>query len=47
MTNAIYTLFRSLAGLESGRACRGCGDQIARGDAFGLGEGVCRACRSH
>jgi hypothetical protein len=41
----IYSTFRALVGLESGRWCRGCCDAIARGDAFGLSEGVCRACR--
>jgi hypothetical protein len=29
----------------SGRWCRVCGLGIARGDEFGLSEGVCSACR--
>jgi hypothetical protein len=41
----IYRLIRSLAGLESGRTCRVCGDSIARSDAFGLSESVCRVDR--
>jgi hypothetical protein len=42
----IYTLIRSLFGLDSGRHCRHCGESVERGDAFGLSEGVCDACRA-
>jgi len=41
----IYRTVRALFGLESGRACRTCGDAIAAKDAFGLSESVCRPCR--
>ena len=41
----IYRLIRSLAGLESGRNCRVCGDPIERADAFGLSESICRVDR--
>jgi hypothetical protein len=41
----IYGTLRALVGLESGRSCRRCSEGIPRRDAFGLGEGVCRACR--
>ena len=40
-----WNFFRFLAGLESGVWCRGCGEAILAGDAFGRGEGVCTACR--
>jgi hypothetical protein len=39
-----YRVLRALAGLERGRHCRRC-DEAILGDAFGLSEGVCRACR--
>lgn len=45
MSNAIWTLLRSLAGLESGRWCRRCTESIAGNDPYGLSEGVCRPCR--
>jgi hypothetical protein len=41
----IYTTFRALVGLESGRWCRRCCEAIPPSDAFGLSESVCRACR--
>ena len=41
----IYSTFRALVGLESGRWCRRCCEGIPRSDAFGLSESVCRACR--
>jgi hypothetical protein len=41
----IYSTFRALVGLESGRSCRSCSEGIPRKDAFGLSESVCRACR--
>jgi hypothetical protein len=45
MASAIWSLFRGLAGLESGRWCRGCGEAIDRHDGFGLSESRCRPCR--
>jgi hypothetical protein len=45
MATTVWNVMRSLAGMESGRWCRGCGDSIARADGFGLSEGVCRPCR--
>jgi hypothetical protein len=41
----VYRLFRAFIGRESGRWCRSCGESIAPREAFGLGEGVCPACR--
>ena len=41
----VYKVLRALAGLESGRECRVCGETIRPKDLFGLGEGVCQACR--
>jgi hypothetical protein len=43
--NTTWRLFRALAGTESGRSCRCCGESILRVDQFGLSEGVCRPCR--
>jgi hypothetical protein len=40
-----YKLLRALAGFETGRECRVCGDAISRKDDFGLSEGVCGPCR--
>jgi hypothetical protein len=40
-----WNFFRGLAGLESGRWCRRCGEAIGRGDRFGRSEGVCSPCR--
>jgi hypothetical protein len=45
MSTAIWRLFRSFAGGESGRWCRGCGEAISREDLFGLSEAICRPCR--
>jgi hypothetical protein len=45
MATTVWNVMRSLAGVESGRWCRGCGDSIARRDDFGRSEGVCPACR--
>ena len=45
MPKTIWNLMRSLAGMESGRWCRGCGESIDRGDLFGLSESVCGPCR--
>ena len=45
ISNPTWRLFRALAGNESGRSCRCCGESILRADAFGLSEGVCRPCR--
>jgi hypothetical protein len=39
------TLIRPLVQLESGRYCRRCGAAISPHDTFGIGEGVCPACR--
>jgi hypothetical protein len=41
----ITKLFRVIAMLDSGLPCRTCGQGIARGDEFGLSEGVCAPCR--
>jgi hypothetical protein len=41
----LYTLIRSLVQLDSGRYCRCCGAAISPHDTFGVGEGVCPACR--
>jgi ribosomal protein L37E len=41
----LYTLIRSLVQLETGRYCRRCGAAISPHDTFGVGEGVCSACR--
>jgi hypothetical protein len=43
---SFFTFFRALAGLESGRWCRSCGEAIRRDDRFGASEGVCPACRA-
>ncbi|HUK44350.1 MAG TPA: hypothetical protein VLV28_03570 [Gaiellaceae bacterium] len=40
-----YRVIRAMFGLESGRACRSCGEAIHAHDAFGISEGVCRPCR--
>jgi hypothetical protein len=40
-----WNTVRALAGKETGRWCRGCGEPITHGDAFGRSEGVCRPCR--
>jgi hypothetical protein len=45
MVLSTWRVVRGLAGLESGRWCRDCGDAIPSADAFGLGEGFCTACR--
>ena len=42
---SFWRFFRTVAGIESGRWCRGCGEGIERTDAFGRSEGVCRPCR--
>jgi NMD protein affecting ribosome stability and mRNA decay len=41
----IYTLFRPLVQLESGRYCCRCGASISPHDLFGVAEGVCPSCR--
>jgi hypothetical protein len=46
MSKTVWRLFRAMAGIESGRCCRSCGESILRDDYFGLSEGVCRACRA-
>lgn len=46
MRTAVWRMFRGLAGLESGRWCRSCGESVAGADAFGMGEGVCPPCRA-
>jgi hypothetical protein len=43
--NTTWRVFRALAGAESGRSCRCCGESILRVDPFGFSEGVCRPCR--
>ena len=43
--NNTWRVFQALAGRESGRSCRSCGESIARDDRFGFSEGVCRPCR--
>jgi hypothetical protein len=45
MRKTMWMLFRGLAGLESGRWCRGCREPIQRADGFGLSESLCRPCR--
>ena len=45
-TLSAWRVFRALAGAESGRSCRCCGESIARNDEFGFSEGVCGPCRS-
>jgi hypothetical protein len=45
MGNTFWRFFRSLAGDESGRWCRRCGESISPRDAFGLSESVCPPCR--
>jgi hypothetical protein len=40
-----YKVLRALFGLEAGRTCRCCGEEILAGDPFGESEGVCRPCR--
>jgi hypothetical protein len=42
----VWRFFRGLAGLESGRWCRACGEAIDRRDLFGRSEGVCAPCRA-
>ncbi len=42
---SFWRFFRTVAGLESGRWCRRCGEGIGRSDAFGRSEGVCLPCR--
>ncbi len=42
----VFKILRGMAGLESGRWCRGCSEAIVRGDDFGMSEGVCRPCRT-
>jgi hypothetical protein len=46
MSKTVYRLFRAMAGVESGRCCRTCGESILREDRFGLSEGVCSPCRA-
>lgn len=46
MSNVIYSLIRSMAGLENGTACRSCHESIHPRDAFGISESVCEPCRS-
>jgi hypothetical protein len=41
-----WRLFRSLAGGESGRWCRTCGESISPRDPFGISESVCPPCRA-
>jgi hypothetical protein len=41
----VWRFMRGLAGLETGRWCRRCGEPIERSDPFGLSEGVCVPCR--
>lgn len=41
----IYRMIRAMAGIETGRNCRTCGEPIERRDRFGMSEGVCSACR--
>ena len=43
----IYSLLRSIVGLDAGRSCRTCSEAITKGDLFGLSEGVCHPCREH
>ena len=45
ISNNTWRVFRALAGRESGRSCRCCGEAILSGDPFGRSEGVCRPCR--
>ena len=45
MTSIFWLTLRAMYGMETGRACRSCGEPIARRDAFGTSEGVCRRCR--
>ena len=46
MTVTAWRFFRTLAGLESGRWCRACGEAIPGADAFGRSEGCRLACRA-
>jgi hypothetical protein len=43
--NSTWRVFQALAGRESGRSCRCCGEAILSVDPFGRSEGVCRPCR--
>jgi len=43
----IYSLLRTIVGLESGRSCRACSESISSHDSFGQSEGVCYPCRGH
>jgi len=43
----IYSLLRSIVGLEAGGSCRTCFESISSRDQFGLSEEVCHLCRDH
>jgi len=45
MSSPFWTLLRAIYGLEGGRDCRRCAAAVPPADAFGISEGVCRACR--
>lgn len=46
MAITVFKVLRALAGEETGRACRSCGEPISANDEFGFSEGVCGPCRS-
>ena len=39
-------LFKAMAMLQEGIACRNCGEGIGRHDHVGLSESICRSCRA-
>jgi len=45
MATTFWKVLRALAGEESGRSCRVCGEPIPSSQRFELSEGVCRPCR--
>ncbi len=45
MAITVFKVLRALAGEETGRACRSCGEPISARDEFGFSEGVCAPCR--
>jgi formylmethanofuran dehydrogenase subunit E len=46
VSNTIANIVRAVAAGATGYVCRRCNEGIARDDAFGQSERVCRACRS-
>ena len=45
-TSMLNRLFKAMAMLQEGIACRNCGEGVGRHDHFGLSESICANCRA-